>query len=297
MDTVSEALKWYDMGVPPIALKPQTKKPMFKWLKWTTCMPMRDDVIKWFTGKNQNNNLAILCGLQKHLVVLDFDNMPSYNKWYARCVTQESKIWKDVAEKSYRVKTPRGMHVYVYTEEEEKTRGLVKENIDIKAGGGFVLVPPSIHPSGIPYTKYSGRKILTVDTTKKIFPEEKVEIEYIQPTIIQKIVDMNVFDAAIELDKKDEKVIKLLSIPILDFVKRYTKMKKTGNEYYMGICFMHKDTDPSLSINTKTNRAKCFSPRCIIHDRSVDIIRMYQLLNGTTFMQSVDDLCSMFGIK
>jgi len=79
-------------------------------------------------------------------VVLDFD---SHDKFLKYCTLLQDKYQIDLFSYTRTVTTARGNHIYF------RLNTLIKSlkfpELDIKAEGGYVMAPPSIHPSGIEY--------------------------------------------------------------------------------------------------------------------------------------------------
>lgn len=132
------ALGYYRRGWCVVPIKAGTKTPRIKWRSYQTERPCESQVRKWFSsGKN---GVGIICGpVSGGLTVIDFDDAELYRAWAAE--------HSDLAAILPTVRTGRGCHVYCRTEH-TKTKPL--DGIDVKASG-YVLTPPSIHPSGLTY--------------------------------------------------------------------------------------------------------------------------------------------------
>ncbi len=94
-----------------------------------------EDVRAWFMH-DPTINIGIITGKASGgLIVADFDRNPS-KEWLLRHALPPTP----------RVNTPRGMHCYYYAE--KPLRGCDFKYGEIKAEGGYVVAPLSIHPSG-----------------------------------------------------------------------------------------------------------------------------------------------------
>lgn len=155
---VMEFAKIYiDNGLSVIPLKPKSKEPTISWKTYQLERPNYDKIIVWFGGKKfKNRNIAIVTGsISENLVVIDFDKKEKYNEFMEKLPIH----LKITLENTWTVKTGKGYHIYLrienLTPEEFKefmrTRVRFAEGIDIKAEGGYVVAPPSIHPSGAQY--------------------------------------------------------------------------------------------------------------------------------------------------
>jgi len=136
-----------------IPLKSKAKEPLIEWKEFQNRKPTEEEIEKWF--KNTNNNIAIICGtVSGNLVVIDFDNMEIHDKWYG-FIDEKYPDVRDIVLRTWVVETGRGIHIYLRIKEDKDTfRNLFRtkpkfvEDIDVKGEGGYVVAPPSVHPSG-----------------------------------------------------------------------------------------------------------------------------------------------------
>jgi hypothetical protein len=135
---IAAALDFHRRGWCVIPVLAANKKSSISWKLYQTTRPSESQVRKWFgAGKS---NIGLICGaVSGGLTVLDFDDAGLYRAWAAD--------HPDLAATLPTVRTDRGYHVYCRS-------GLAKskqlDGIDLKASG-YVLAPPSIHPSGSSY--------------------------------------------------------------------------------------------------------------------------------------------------
>lgn len=132
---INQALKYHTMGfavIPAVGKTPQVKWSQFNLKN----KPTKADIINWWK-KNPNYNIAIITGLISHIAVVDFDSIDAYKKL------------KDKLPPTWAVKTARGMHLYYKISSSVASRKT--DMFDLKAEGGIVIAPPSIHPSGAKY--------------------------------------------------------------------------------------------------------------------------------------------------
>jgi hypothetical protein len=135
------------------------------WQRLQVELPNEETLRVWFGGPQRN--IGIVTGWQ-NLVVLDFDDRESYTTWLHWC-RGAGDAAATVAECTHRVFSARGVHVYVGVE--EPVRAFSVGNIDVKAAGGYVLAPPSIHPSGAHYLAWSDwSPVVTVARLSDAFP-------------------------------------------------------------------------------------------------------------------------------
>ena len=78
---------------------------------------------------------------------------------------------------------------------------------------------------------------------------------------------------------------------IVDIVSEYVDLKKSGSNYW-GICPFHKDTKPSLSVNSLKGIYKCFA--C---GEGGDAIRFIMRIKKQTFKETILELALKYKIK
>lgn len=140
-----------------------------EWQRLKTELPTEEALRLWFGGPMRN--IGVVTGWQG-LAVIDFDNRASYDAW-AVWARQAPEPAPTVEACTYRVQSARGVHVYVATEEPVQPHTV--GNIDIKAAGGYVLAPPSVHPTGARYAGDDMRSILRVERLADVFPFQPVD--------------------------------------------------------------------------------------------------------------------------
>jgi hypothetical protein len=111
------------------------------------CLDATTDVIQiqaWW-AENPNYNLGIACGAISGIFVVDVDGAETE---LARLEAQHGELPPTVE-----VITARGRHLYFKYPETpvSNTAGKIAEGIDTRSDGGYVLAPPSMHPSGRRY--------------------------------------------------------------------------------------------------------------------------------------------------
>ncbi len=157
------ALDYVDAGLAVIPLRRQTKKPLVAWSEYQVIPPCRDQVRAW-TRAYQGCNWAVLLGPPSAgLIALDFDDAQSYARWAA--------AWRDVAQAAPTVSTARGAHVYLVGPAGQRTVRMENYAGEVKGAGGYVLLPPSVHPSGAVYQWLHGdvgRYVPDVDDLRQI---------------------------------------------------------------------------------------------------------------------------------
>lgn len=147
MKIIDAARLYVSKGYSVIPLKEKGKTPAIaSWKEYQTHLPTDEELIKWFSDGKLN--LGIVTGKLSALTVVDFDTPEAIEQ------AKEKGFPKGLL-----VKTARGFHAYCKYEEGhrnfQKKAGL--PGVDLRAEGGYVVAPPSIHESGHVYHWVEGR--------------------------------------------------------------------------------------------------------------------------------------------
>lgn len=288
------ALSWLSLGVSPIPIVYRSKIPAVEWKMWQSRLPPKKVINYWF--ENGDNNIGVVCGGKSNLAIIDFDDINSYYDWRKDMIKRDDE-WKYIATKSYRVRTNRGMHIYLKTKEPEQSRKYPDTKIDVRCTGNYTLVPPSIHPSGTKYEPLGTiNDIITINDTYGVFKPE------IGHSLCTKNMDLNhdcnngIFDIGMQANTISN--IKS-SINILQFVSQLTQISKGSSDgrWWWARCInpSHKDRNPSMRIDAKTGRVKCMNASCrLYHAIGYDIIDVYSILYNLDTKQSIRELSEIY---
>lgn len=131
------------------------KKPAIKWEEYQSRRPTEDEVKKWFS---RLSNIGIVCGsVSNNLIVIDFDSEEKFKEFYENLDKAYPDL-RDVVLNTWMVETGKGRHIYLRVKmdpsefrERMRTKVRLVEGVDVKAEGGYVVAPPSLHPSGKQY--------------------------------------------------------------------------------------------------------------------------------------------------
>lgn len=155
--TLKSVIEYASMGLSVIPITHKDKRPDFSKLPsgWKPYQYRRADestIIDWFA--NSGSNAAVITGaVSKNLIVIDFDDYYAYEQW----IKSSSNL--SIAQNTAVQRTAKGVHLFLQTNgvtNLSQNSPLYFPNSprrigDIKGEGGYVLVAPSIHPSGKPY--------------------------------------------------------------------------------------------------------------------------------------------------
>lgn len=265
------AKHWVSQGHAVIPIQFGRKVPALKtWEAYQTTLPTESELHQWFNGRLSNLALVIGGGL----LVIDFDVQAVFDYWYVQNPIQ-----------TYMVKTRRGVHVYVKTEEQAKNYHSVL--LDVKAERGYVLVPPSLHPSGYRYQVLMDAPIIKVQSLSMVLPVEFMP----EPERVETVpVDTNRpggddpwADAENAHASNGVKISAIKSaLPILSLLPA-AKRSSTDGRWYVALCPFHADHTPSFWIDNK--RQVCGCRKCNI--KEMDVINLFARLNGITNDQAL----------
>ncbi|HEY4934778.1 MAG TPA: bifunctional DNA primase/polymerase [Terriglobales bacterium] len=127
--------------------KLRDKTPLLK--NWPGRATYEFHPIRSWRKKHPNCNWAVACGLASGLWVLDVDGSEGASAIDALC-QQHGGDWLNTLT----AVTARGKHLYFAYPTGNTIRnsaGKLGLGLDVRGDGGYVLVPPSVHPSGQTY--------------------------------------------------------------------------------------------------------------------------------------------------
>ena len=104
-------------------------------------------------GFEARDNAGILTGKPSGVIILDVDDLETFNE------AQHRNSWSLPA--TFTVRSGKGFHYYYKLPDDDcdfRNRSRKSEGWDIRANGGFVVAPGSIHPNGQIYTVIDDRE-------------------------------------------------------------------------------------------------------------------------------------------
>ena len=143
---VRAAQYYLRLGLTPIPCQVRDKRPLVYWKRYQTGQPTEAQIRSWWTT-TPAANLALVLG--HGTFALDLDGAGAETLLEAAGVTLPGN--------APRVRTGNGQHVYFASRGAvaNRTRLLStngrKPQVDVRGDGGYVLSPPSVHPSGARY--------------------------------------------------------------------------------------------------------------------------------------------------
>jgi hypothetical protein len=270
-----DATGFLKSGIAVIPVLPGTKKPFVRWRRYEKQLPTERDLVRWF-APGRAMNAAVICGWQG-LTVLDFDDMQRYVVWLAWAVATGGTA-RAAAQDTYRVRTSRGIHVYLLVDDCPRCGHF--QWGDIKGRGGYVLIPPSVHPSGAVYTAVDDvAPMLRVTVLAEVIPDAPAP-PLLPPLPLTAVTPMSSLWPATRAEEVKA------AVPILSF---FPDARPTGGggRWLMAHCPWHDDKHESLWIDTEKGICKCYAG-CTL--KPLDVIGVHARLQGISDRQALREL-------
>lgn len=136
------ALDYARRGWSVIPLRPRDKRPALAWSRFQTERAKKAEIVTWarqFPGAN----LGIVTGAVSGVIVLDVDDACAWDDLFYNYDVPRTPT----------AQTGKGWHLYF-----QHPGGVVRNfarklpGLDLRGDGGYVVAPPSVHPSGAQYS-------------------------------------------------------------------------------------------------------------------------------------------------
>ncbi len=281
MTLLSTAKFWLNLGIATIPIRYKDKRPAISaWKQYQHRLPLDTELSKWFS--NPYTNIAVVTGW-RNLVVIDFDMDTEYEKW-ALWIAKR-RIYRYIRQ-TLTVRTARGYHVYVTTNQPAQNAKLPR--IDIKARNGCVLTPPSIHPSGAQYKVISGDLPVRIEALSDILPAELLAAHTQQPkTVTPAPVPVVISDdpwshAEYTLDPDRDLIEQIKERYRIE--QFFPRMCSRDGRWHMTNCPFHDDRQPSFWIDTCRQLCGCFAG-CT--PQPYDVIDLYARLHNLSVKEAI----------
>ena len=284
--TLQIAMTWHELGISVIPILFRSKRPAIRWSPYIDQLPRKTELQAWFASGERN--IAVLTGGGRGLVVIDFDDIWRYSCWLANLSPALAKI----ALATYRVVTRRGLHFYFYVD--EPTQCNHTDGIDIKAFRGYVIAPPSIHPTGHIYRAIGHpSQIQRIESERVLLPEienhmgpEPCRLKRQAPQAVN-TDGLDALDAAMihrpswAGDSENGVIARIKATWSFD------DLLGSGNGHRRGVvmvnCPLHHDTTASLAIYPD-GHAHCFGAGCAFHG---DVLNMFAAMHNLTISEAI----------
>ncbi len=145
--TLDHALFYAGRGFSVIPIQPGGKRPLVRWQRFQSERPDEATIRRWLR-RWPEANLAIVTGAVSDLVVLDVDpahggddSLAALERRFGR-LPETVEVLTGGGGRHLWFRHPGGFF---------PNRAGIRPGLDIRGDGGYVVVPPSLHPSGRRY--------------------------------------------------------------------------------------------------------------------------------------------------
>ncbi len=135
------ALSYARKGICVFPCKPRSKTPATQ-NGFKDATTDEEQIRRWWT-ENPKYNIGIPTGEVNRIWVLDVDGDEGYESY--------GKYKGEIDKNTPQVSTRKGMHLYFKYHEGLGTSAKRLPGLDVRADGGYVIAPPSVHESGMVY--------------------------------------------------------------------------------------------------------------------------------------------------
>lgn len=150
--TLLDAAVWYcENGFAIIPLKPRGKRPISK-NGLNDWFDNPEDARKLWT-QHPDLNIGVVCGVPSHgLVVLDVDEDDEEDKHGLDTLDEWESMRGELPRTATAITGRGGLH-YLYRTDRTNIRPSANGelHVDVRADGGYIVAPPSVHPNGNVY--------------------------------------------------------------------------------------------------------------------------------------------------
>ncbi|MFP4539264.1 MAG: bifunctional DNA primase/polymerase [Dichotomicrobium sp.] len=152
LSNLDAALRYRGLGWAVIPAAEQGKAPLVRWHQYQDDLPSEIQIKYWF-NQSPNANIAVITGAISGIVVLDIEPNRGGDKALKELTAKHGPLPKTVEA----ITGDGGFHLYfAHPGGSVPTSLSLAEGIELRADGGGVIVPPSIHPSGKRYAWKEG---------------------------------------------------------------------------------------------------------------------------------------------
>lgn len=147
------ALSYLARGWSVLPVRGRDKRPLIRWEALQNARPSESDVTGWYRHW-PDANVGIVTGEISNLVVLDIDPKHGGDQALERLQTRFGAMPRTVEATT----GGGGRHLYfAHPGVLVRNRAGLAQGIDLRGDGGYVVAPPSMHPSGQRYAWAPGR--------------------------------------------------------------------------------------------------------------------------------------------
>lgn len=233
MDTLSAVFRYLNAGYSVIPIwRDRRKNPHLTSFKaYHERLPTYVEWRRWLS-RWPNANIGLITGYWG-MVALDFDDAESYRCW--------SESVGEICRQTWTVSTRRGYHVWFALSDCGRSRNYVcrcgqHHEVLLRAKGGYCIVPPSVHHSGVTYRTVHKVPVMIVENAQQLFEDRWIEK--------QKRQAPGPLSTRPPLSVRIEEIIEPIGTP-------------NGRGAFKAFCPFHDDNKPSAWVNPDQQRFGC----------------------------------------
>ena len=256
---LSAAIAYAERGWRVFPLQPRDKIPFPKSRGFKEASSVRSEVLRWWQAV-PDANIGLATG--EPFDVLDIDSADSMP-------TVRDVLGADYRHSGPLVVTGKGWHLYFEALGTGNRAGLLGGKVDYRGTGGYVVAPPSIHPSGRVYRWDDNRPM---ETGLPVVPESlrsvvtKPEPRTAEPGAIQRIDGTGklILGRRGEIAHERPDILMVAaSLGLMTFTKGVNQVTN---------CIFHEDPGPSMVLYPRQNKFYCYG--CEAHGDSWDLAHL-----------------------
>ena len=273
MTLLQSALRYIKHGLAVIPIWPDNRKNphLSSYTEYLERLPTSYEWQRW-ARRWPNANLAAITGYWLNYVCLDFDDFESYQTW------ADGPGWGYVGQ-TWQVQTGRGYHIWFQVADDPgKSRIYQYKTVEVllRARGGYCIVPPSIHHSGVPYKTVHKAVPLKIEKVAWLFEGWELKTQ-----------------AKPKTSKKPLPLLANHSLKLQDLIHIPEGSKSNARGAYKVLCPFHNDKKPSAWVNPQQQRFGC--NKCWPNGY-LDLINVYAQLHHLTNTQAYHQLAQQGAI-
>ncbi len=307
-DTLSVARSLVARGWSVIPIKPGKKTPSVRsWKAFQQRVPTEEEMQSWW-GNGRAHGIGLVTG-GRSAVVIDFDGADAAEKVKAKGLPLAKTVAQRTGGGGFQLfyvhphpDTPVPNHTDLL-----RTKSAEGWAIDVRGDGGYVCIPPSLHPSGRTYAWFEGfspdeaelaplpdewRKLL--DAAPPPAPE-KTKAKSAKGQQGKRRRRLSRPDSDPAREELIERLKDLMGRDLLAFLGELgvsvTGASSHNGGEYLAHCPLptHNDQNPSWSINKETGLWRCFG--C---GKSGDILALYMQVRDIGFSDAISELSTLY---
>lgn len=256
---LSAAYAYAERGWPVFPLVPRDKAPLTK-RGFQDATTDRNDILRWWQAF-PDANIGLATGVA--FSVLDIDSAGAV------------PVLQELLGETYRhdgpvVSTGKGAHLYFQPLKGDRNRaGLLGGKVDYRGAGGYVVAPPSIHPSGRVYVWSDGR-----DERRDLPVVPEALARVILKAEAKEVVKGGILQGGEYRESKSVALVSkgtlIIERPnIMDVCAELGLKVSPKGVLYFTNCIFHADPGPSLALYPD-NTFHCYG--CEAHGDSKDLL-------------------------